>query len=93
MADNTEVIFQDLRGDLNTLNRAIYTLTKRLHEQDAKTMPEDYTPDEAIKVAITYGGYFARHLKRACRDLKEGPKPTSVSLQVSGVAITWDISQ
>jgi len=93
MADNTEVIFQDLRGDLITLNRAMRTLTKRLSEEDAKTMAKDYTADEAIKEAITYGGYFAHHLKQACRDLKEEPKPTSISLQVSGVAIAWDISQ
>lgn len=93
MADKIETIFQTLRGDLVTLNRVMGTLAKKLPEEDAKIMPKDYTADEALKEAITYGGYFAQHLKQACGVLKEGVKPTLISLQVSGVVITWDISQ
>jgi hypothetical protein len=77
MADKIETIFQALRGDLVTLNRAMGTLVKKLPEEDAKIMPKDYTADEALKDEA----------------LKEGVKPTSISLQVNGVVITWDISQ
>ena len=93
MADKIEITFQTLRGDLVTLNRAMNTLVKRVREEDAKIMRKDYTADEALKEAITYGGYFAQHLKQACEGLKEAAKPTSISLQVSGVVISWDISQ
>ena len=93
MADEIETIFQTLRGDLVTLNRVMGTLVKKLPEEDSKIMPKDYTSDEALKEAITYGGHFAQHLKQACVYLKEGVKPTSISLQVGGVVITWDISQ
>jgi hypothetical protein len=93
MADKLEVIFQTLKGDLVTLNRTMGILVKKIPEEDTKIMPKDYTADEALKEAITYGGYFAQHLKQACTILKEGVKPSSISLQVGGVVITWDISQ
>ena len=92
MADLIKGNLETLRKDLVTLNRAMRTLAKKLPEEDAKTMPRDYTSDEALGEAIAYGGYFARHLKEASRGLREEERPTSISVQVSGVAITWDIS-
>ena len=92
MAEKVEVTFQTLRGDLVTLNRVTRILAKKLPEEDAKIMPKDYTADEALKEAINYGGYFAQHLKQACRDLGDEEKPTSFSLQIGSVVISWDIS-
>jgi hypothetical protein len=93
VADNVEVTFQTLKGDLVTLNRAMLALAQKLPKEDAKITAKDYTSDEALKEALNYGGYFAQHLKQACADLKDGVKPTSISLQVGGVVVTWDISQ
>jgi len=92
VAENVEGTFQTLRGDLVTINRVTRILAERLPEEEAKIMPKDYTADEALKEAINYGGYLAQHLKQACGDLKDGAKPTSISLQVGGVVVTWDIS-
>jgi len=92
VAENVEVIFQTLRGDLVTLNRLVRIFAEKLPEEDARVMAKDYTADEAVKEAINYGGYLAQHLKEACGALKGGEKPTSISLQVGGVVVTWDIS-
>jgi hypothetical protein len=92
LAENVEVTFQTLRGDLVTLNRVTRILAERLPEEDAKIMAKGYTADEAVKEAINYGGYFAQHLKEACGGLKDVAKPTSISLQIGGVIVTWDIS-
>ena len=93
MSNTVEVVFQTLRSDLVALRRATKILGEKLPEEDAKITQEDYSADEAVKKAIIYGGHFAQHIKEASDKSKDGMKPTSVSMQIGGAVVTWDLGQ
>jgi len=86
VANNIEVIFRQLSDELATV---------KMRSQNWETMrtsdPESTT--KALREFLTYGGFVAQHLKEAYRYLKEVEiKPTSVSAQIGGMVITWDLA-
>ena len=83
-----EVHFQQLRNDLITLNRSRLTLDDSL----AKGLTD--TASEALKETLTYGGIAAKHLKEASAMIRAGGlKPTSVTLQIGGMVVSWDLTK
>ena len=86
MANNIEAIFRQLSNELSTVKMRSQNWDKA-HTKDTEAAVR------ALREFLTYGGFVAQHLKEAYGHLKEVQmKPTSVSAQISGLVLTWDLT-
>lgn len=89
MSNGVEVIFQDLARDLEELGEAAQEVEALLNRGAGARE----ATGRQLANAFGLGGTIAQHMKQAweTKSLIGLQKPTSMSVQITGVVITWNL--